>query len=68
MWVFMSSSRFLLVAAMTRTSISLEVPPPCLSMVFSYSTLKSLACILGDMSQISSKKIVPLCASSNLPV
>ena len=42
--------------------------PPTRSNRFSWSTRSSLACIAGEMSPISSRKIVPLSASSNRPL
>ena len=64
-----SSSRFLLVAAMTRTSTvdrllrtrSRSTSPSC-------STRSTFACVRRLMSPTSSRKIVPPSASSNLPI
>ena len=62
-----SACRSLLVAASTRASTLIRVVPPTASMVCSCSTRSTLACVLRLMSPISSRKIVPPSATSNLP-
>ena len=63
-----SSSRFLLVAAITRTSTLMMRLLPSRSSSCSCSTRSTLACVFRLMSPISSRKIVPLSACSNLPI
>ena len=63
-----SSSRFLLVAAITRTSTSIVFCEPIRSTSPSCSTRSTFACVRRLMSPTSSRKIVPRCASSNLPI
>src|SRR5437867_3267150 len=62
-----SSSRFLFVAAMTRTSTLMVRADPSRSTSPSCSTRSTLACVLALMSPTSSRKIVPRSACSNLP-
>ncbi len=62
-----SSSRFLLVAAITRTSTLIVRADPSRSTSPSCSTRSTLACVLALMSPTSSRKIVPRSACSNLP-
>ena len=62
-----SSSRFLLVAAMTRTSTVTEAMPPTGSTFCSCSARRTLAWVFRVMSPISSRNSVPPSASSNLP-
>ena len=54
-----SSSRSLLVAAMTRTSTLIVRADPSRSTSPSCSTRSTLACVFGLMSPTSSRKIVP---------
>ena len=63
-----SFSRSLLVAAMTRTSTLSVRADPTRSTSPSCSTRRTLACVLRLMSPISSRKIVPRSACSNLPI
>ena len=63
-----SSSRSLLVAAMTRTSTWIVFCEPMRSTSPSCSTRSTLAWVRRLMSPTSSRKIVPLWASSNLPI
>ncbi len=63
-----SSGRFLLVAAMTRTSTGINLSPPTRSTFPSSSTRSTLACACRLMSPISSSRIVPPSACSNFPM
>ena len=65
-WI--ASSRFLLVAAITRTSTLIVRAEPSRSTSCSCSTRSTLACVFGLMSPTSSRKIVPRSACSNLPI
>ena len=56
------------MAATTRTSTLIFLLLPSLVNSASCSTCSSLACSAGFISPISSRKIVPLCACSNLPM
>ena len=62
-----SAGRSLLVAASTRASTRIWVELPTASMTCSCSTRSTLACVFRLMSPISSRKIVPPWATSNLP-
>ena len=62
-----SLARFLLVAAITRTSTGTGLTPPSGSTTRSWSTRSSRTCMAGEMSPISSRKIVPPSASANRP-
>jgi len=56
------------VAAITRTSTWIVFCEPIRSTSPSWSTRSTLAWVRRDMSPTSSRKIVPLWASSNLPI
>src|SRR6266446_6514181 len=62
-----SSSRFLFVAAMTRTSTLTVRADPRRSTSPSCRTRRTFACVFWLMSPTSSRKIVPRSACSNLP-
>ena len=62
-----SLSRSLLLAANTRTSTLSVRVPPTRSNFFSCKMRRILAWVFRLMSPISSKKMVPLSATSNLP-
>ena len=62
-----SRCRSTLVAAMMRTSTLIVSTPPSRMNSRSWITRSSLACVSSGMLPISSKKIVPLSASSNRP-
>ncbi len=53
---------------MTRTSSLIVLLPPIRVTSSSWSTLSNLLCIFKSISPISSKKRVPVLASSNLPI
>ncbi len=57
-----------LVAATTRTSTRIGVWPPTRSNGWPSSTRSSFACVPTFISPISSRKIVPWWADSNLPI
>ena len=57
----------LLVAAITRTSTLISLSLPTRVILFSCKARNTLACAERLISPISSKKIVPLLAASNLP-
>jgi hypothetical protein len=59
--------RFVLVAVTRRMSTLIGLVPPRRRKVSSSNTRKSLACTLGDMFPISSRKSVPACARSSRP-
>ncbi len=61
------SLRFWFVAAMILTSILRETLSPTRSTFLSCNTRSSLLCREGEMSPISSRKMVPPSAVSNLP-
>ena len=63
-----SSFRFLLVAAMTRTSTGMSFSPPTRMILFSCNALSTLACADRLISPISSRNNVPPEASSKSPL
>ena len=64
----MARGRSWLVAAMTRKSTWMVARPPTRSKLRSSSARKSLVCSAGDMSPISSRKMVPPSACSSRPI
>ena len=62
------SIRFLFVAEMMRTSVFTVSFEPRRSNSFSWMTRSTLPCVNRLMSAISSRKIVPPFAPSNLPI
>ncbi len=54
-------------AAITRTSTFIVLVPPTRCISCSWSARRTFACVERLMSAISSRNIVPPCASSNLP-
>ncbi len=64
---FTITSRFLLVAAIKRTSTLIGLVPPTRSNSLSCRTLNILACKFRGISPISSRKMVPRLATSNFP-
>jgi hypothetical protein len=57
----------LFVAAITRTSTLISFSAPTLEIILSCKTRNTLACAEDSYLSISSRKIVPLSAASNLP-
>ena len=57
-----------MVAASTRTSTRIGLPPPTRSISFASIARSSLACASGDSSPTSSRSRVPVCASSKRPI
>ncbi len=55
------------MAAMIRTSTDVSSLPPTLRISFSWIARSSLTCIVGDVSEISSRKSVPPSASAKRP-
>ncbi|EKD38793.1 MAG: hypothetical protein ACD_75C00605G0001 [uncultured bacterium] len=53
---------------MIRTSTSMVLPLPTRSKVFSWRTLSNFDCSGSGISPTSSRKMVPVSASSNLPL
>lgn len=65
--LFTNSAKFLLVAAITRTSVYLVLASPTRMNSPVSKTLSNLTCVSRGVSPISSRKMVPLCASSKYP-
>ena len=66
-FLFTSSYKFLLLAAITRIFNFFSYFPPILLILKSSNTLNNLACTSNGSSPISSNKSVPPSANSNLP-